>query len=670
LQLLTTALVFAGSFMLRLLDVDFTNDHFNPLSKARQVLHGELPFRDFVDPGLFLQILVSAGAQFVFGYSLLGEALLTISFLSAGAALTFLLASRASRSILIGLIVAALVIATYPRLYNYPKVFLYVFAIFLYWRYVDAPRLRNLTILGLFTAAAFLFRHDHGVFIGIGGVAAVAATHWEQAHGLAFRRVAVYAASAALPLLPFFIFLQVNGGILEYAESALRYTAGQRHQQHIDWPTFAVDQSQPLVELLAVPPAGPINVHWSKSVDPEDRAKLEARYGLTNGAPLDGSPRARSWQYDLLDPSETNIAALVNDPRVEDTDRVDHAKYRVNEPLLVSWKRVNPVLRLSIAPGILQRENAIPWLYYLFVSLPPIALLVVFLGRFVPGPGPSLMTHEGQKIVSAAILCAVACPLLLRSPLSTRLPDLAAPTAVLGAWLIGRLIADRRSARGEGSPRGLAAPALLSRAFRSAGSVAWSSVRIGTALSILGITTAAVFPLAEEASDLDPREFVLNPTEVLERAKDEVSELATSPPLDAWAPPGTDRSEGLARYVRECTKPTDKALVVPILREFYFYADRPFAGGNFIFMAPRFASTEEQSQFLERIEDDSVPIVVVDLERYKQFESDYALIDQYLDRTYQTARDLHLPDADVRVLVDRRLTPSGTFHPWSLPCFN
>ena len=56
--LVTFALVFAY----RWLTVNFTNDQFVHLSRARQILLGELPVRDFFDPGLFLQYYASAAA--------------------------------------------------------------------------------------------------------------------------------------------------------------------------------------------------------------------------------------------------------------------------------------------------------------------------------------------------------------------------------------------------------------------------------------------------------------------------------------------------------------------------------------------------------------------------------------------------------------------------------
>jgi hypothetical protein len=51
-----------------------TNDHFHRISAGRQIVRdGELPFRDFLDPGYFATELSSAAVQRVFGDNLLGE---------------------------------------------------------------------------------------------------------------------------------------------------------------------------------------------------------------------------------------------------------------------------------------------------------------------------------------------------------------------------------------------------------------------------------------------------------------------------------------------------------------------------------------------------------------------------------------------------------------------
>ena len=46
-----------GTFLFRFLTVEYTNDHFVHLSRGAQILYGDVPIRDFFDPGLTLQVL-------------------------------------------------------------------------------------------------------------------------------------------------------------------------------------------------------------------------------------------------------------------------------------------------------------------------------------------------------------------------------------------------------------------------------------------------------------------------------------------------------------------------------------------------------------------------------------------------------------------------------------
>ena len=58
--------------------IALTNDHFGRISPARQIAqYGELPFRDFLDPGYFLTEFSSAALLRIFGDTLLGEWLFT-----------------------------------------------------------------------------------------------------------------------------------------------------------------------------------------------------------------------------------------------------------------------------------------------------------------------------------------------------------------------------------------------------------------------------------------------------------------------------------------------------------------------------------------------------------------------------------------------------------------
>ena len=106
-----------------------------------------------------------------------------------------------------------------PRLYNYPKVFFYVAAIVVAWRYASRPDRGRLIALAVVTVVAFLFRHDHGVYIGLATLALLAILHWPHPRRVVMA-VAEYSSVTLLLMLPFLIFVQSTVGLLRYAGNA------------------------------------------------------------------------------------------------------------------------------------------------------------------------------------------------------------------------------------------------------------------------------------------------------------------------------------------------------------------------------------------------------------------------------------------------------------------
>jgi hypothetical protein len=151
----------------------FLNDHFDHLSKARQLLHGEYPVRDFFDPGRPLTVGVSAVGLALSHDTLLGEAVLTMGAIAIGVMLVYWLAQRHTGSVLWGYWAAACMLAIEPRLYNYPKVLVSMVAAWLISRYLDAPTAARAACLGAWGGLGFLFRHDLGVYLAVATLAAL-----------------------------------------------------------------------------------------------------------------------------------------------------------------------------------------------------------------------------------------------------------------------------------------------------------------------------------------------------------------------------------------------------------------------------------------------------------------------------------------------------------------
>ena len=162
--------IFIASWLFRFNDpggsfAGLTDDHFFYVVRGWQILFGDIPVRDFVDHGAPLYYYVAAAVQVLFGRGTVSELAFSTTMLSASAVITFLLATRASGSILAGLAACLLHVWLGPRFYNYPKVLVYALAIPLLWRYADRPSAQLRVWLAVLTVIGFLFRHDHGVFV-------------------------------------------------------------------------------------------------------------------------------------------------------------------------------------------------------------------------------------------------------------------------------------------------------------------------------------------------------------------------------------------------------------------------------------------------------------------------------------------------------------------------
>ena len=197
----------------------FPNDHYFHVARARQMLLGELPVRDFVDPGAPLQYVVSAASRWLFG-DVAGPELLVVALgVAVGAAGTVLCTLWLGRSTDVGVCVALLEILASPRSYSYPKMLLYGLAACLIVAVVRrATRARLFTAAGL-TAIAFLMRHDHGLFIGVACAVAIVLSAPGPAD--AARRFGMFAAAVAVLLAPWAIWVQYYQGLVPYFEMGI-----------------------------------------------------------------------------------------------------------------------------------------------------------------------------------------------------------------------------------------------------------------------------------------------------------------------------------------------------------------------------------------------------------------------------------------------------------------
>jgi hypothetical protein len=622
--------VFAATWLFRWLTVDFANDHFVHLSRARQILVGEIPVRDFFDPGLPLHYYASAAALNLSGQNLLGEAVLTVTLVALGAALTFELAARSARSMTIAVIATIVAVAMFPRLYNYPKVFLYPLALACIWHYAARRTTAALLCLAGLTAVAALFRLDHGFYIGAASAVALVLANIDRIRAVPAMTVRFAAVTVAL-LLPFVIFIQMTAGIPSYLSDIFSQSSTVTTARVLSMP-FTLDAGQPWI--VVDPPSPPrVSVRWQPGTNSEQRQERETRYALTDGM----GDRDTTWSYVLGDTTPATIQALVNDPLIADTHNIDREAFRpvVRETWIQGARNRFSVLRTRLAPGMLTPANALAWLYYATI-LVPYATLLVLLVKWRRG---TLNPFDLPTIGTAAVLCLVIHQTLVRDSPDSRLPDVAGPTAVLAAWIT------------------------------SVGwHVRWKTARCGVAVLWLAtLWSAATF--GETGERLSAAGVPGGPAAVISRVR-EMNQRVQMRPIDWYAPVGSSGVRGLTRYVLECTRPSDRVLTGSFEPQIAFYAERAFAGGQVYLRNGWHGSRQDQLTTIERMRRARVPIVLFSAPTEPEIQNGFPLVYQYVHDNYrEVARAAFDGDREYVVLVNQRTEPRSTYAPLGLPCY-
>jgi len=226
----------------------FPNDQFIHLANAQQMLFGEWPTRDFLDAGMPLMYAASALALRSLGNTLFAEAVLVAIALGLAAVLTAEAVRELTGSRTLGLLAAVLEVAILPRAYSYPKILTYAVGFLLLQRYVSRPSNVRLVALAAGVIMAFLFRHDHGIYLGIAGVlAAWLAVGDDGRHG-GLRRALVFSGIGLLLVTPYLAYVQVYDGIWPYLQKGLEFRSREFARAEYVWP--ALSGERPLHAVL------------------------------------------------------------------------------------------------------------------------------------------------------------------------------------------------------------------------------------------------------------------------------------------------------------------------------------------------------------------------------------------------------------------------------------
>ncbi len=218
----------------------FENDHFMHLAWSQQLLLGDWPGRDFVEPGMPLAVGLSALAQAVWpGY--LSEALFSIAMVGLAAGFTCATAVGVTRSLSAGMLAGLVVAVSYTRLYSYPKLLVPAVALWLVARHARRPSTRGLWLLAAWAVVAFLLRHDLGL-VTAGAVALALAADTSQPVGARAGAIARFMGMGLLIVSPYLAYLALGEGLAEHVRVGLEFGKAEQHQVLLGFPALTPEE--------------------------------------------------------------------------------------------------------------------------------------------------------------------------------------------------------------------------------------------------------------------------------------------------------------------------------------------------------------------------------------------------------------------------------------------
>jgi hypothetical protein len=377
-----------------------------------------------------------------------------------------------------------------------------------------------------------------------------------------------------------------------------------------------------------------VAVRWSPAIDAADRLEAESRYGLH--ALGDGdTPDEKTRHYTMSDPSPAVVAALVSDPRVDDTAGLDRASQSSPpEPLWVRAQLLLPFLQWRVFPDAWTASNATAFIYYVLWGLP----FAGVIGAASAWRSPWLTTHEAARLGTVVIVCVALNMIVLRDPVGARIGGIAGPAAILAAW-IG------------------------ARTWRT-GRLALRVGLLGALLAVLALAGVSMASLMSWSERLVPQ--IASPSHM----RSVISLVSASPPMpEIMSSPAL---AGMVQYLRECTSPKDRVLARWFVPELYFFAQRGFAAGMVTTFGGHWSESRFETRSVKALASESVPIVIA-RERDDELARDYPVLNRYIDEHYEVAgrTNFETPDSDgYVVLVRNDRTPARTHPPTGFPCFD
>jgi len=616
------------------------NDTFLHLAMSRQLLGGDLPVRDFFDSGLVLMYALSAAMQQVVGYRLLAEAIVVGVMAAAATWLASRLVLALTGSTAGALITALVIMVATPRPYSYPKLIVYGVLAPLWWSYVVKPTSRGAIAFGLWTAAAFYFRPDHGVVVAFATVAAVIVSHGPSI--TAIRQLVTAGVTALLLVTPWFLFVNSSIGFGAYVQSGL--SQGQAEQFEMSghnlppWPIRSLRDTVRLDEPDTYAPE--ISLRWAPQADLDAQKAILLRYKLTLLRAEGDVSRVR-----LSGTAVGLVRELINEPQVADTSGIDRASATIPWSSWSPWNRLgfrSPLFRLRVFPPLDQQDRASDAATVIFYAVPGLAIaLALGSRRRLTG----VVTTPRLLAFSVVVLAANFD--MIRSPYDVRTVDAVVLPAILVGFGSGSLLVLSRG--GGWTGRTLACAAL-----------AVSVVLIGKSVAGAGEFGGRVSWLAGEFRDM----------EHLSGAWSDIGNaVMASPPDQYWRDRPSTAPMQLAMYARDCVPANERLMVLWFAPEIYYFSDRLMAQRHLVFIGGWAALDDEQRLTLEKVRRSSPPLVFASADRLDDSTRKiYPALVEYVHREYEPAGTV-AGDETYIILARRDRPPLRQYGDGRWPCY-
>lgn len=291
---------------------------------------------------------------------------------------------------------------------------------------------------------------------------------------------------------------------------------------------------------------------------------------------------------------------------------------------------------LTAIDWLSEERNAVKWLYYAHWVLPLVGIAVA--SRPMRPPWPAARA----TMIAWGVMALVIAPLFLRGNTGARFGDMAPLTAALLAGVCGR-VSQRHGDRRR-----------------------WVIAAIATTV-VLVTCVQSVWAIGGATRDLDVSGWSHSPLAVATVAARRWAELRTLPRA-YWGGAPDSPSVAAVQYIHECTRTTDRVLVISYQPELLPLADRRFAAGRASVIPGLLTDDAHQTRMVERWDHESVPIVLVEPAEEHVYE--IPILYRHLVERYIDSGPLPVNGNKVlHVYAERRRPRTGEFGSQALPCF-